>query len=104
MLQRCIVSGSTISFTLKYIKNRKHFSKYHSPRMLAKSFCMYMCCHFYTLYGSSLLAEGGGEDVQQPKTQGLSPYNAFSNEYEINDSNEVLQHQPPKFAMNSALV
>ena len=54
--------GRTISFTLRYIEIRKHFLKYHSPRVPAKAFACICVTIFYTLYGSGLLAqEGGGE-------------------------------------------
>ena len=81
--------GRTISFALRYIEIRKHFLKYHSPRVPAKAFACICVTIFYTLYGSGLLAQGG-EMLSSPKTQGLSPKNAFSTKKEINDSNEVL--------------
>ena len=70
MLQRCKILGRTISFTLKYIKIRKHLP--------AKTFACICVTIFYILYGSGLLAQGGGgggggEDVQQPKKPGPKP-------------------------------
>ena len=76
MLQRCKILGRTISFTLRYIGIRKHFLKYHSPRVPAKAFACICVTIFYTLHGSGLLAHGGGgggEDVQQPKNPGPKP-------------------------------
>ena len=58
-------------FTLRYIEIRKHFLKYHSPRVPAKAFACICVTIFYTLYGSGLLAHGG-EMFSSPKTQGLS--------------------------------
>ena len=60
MLQRCRILGRTISFTLRYIGLRKLFLKYHSPRVPAKAFDCICVTIFYTLYGSGLLAHGGG--------------------------------------------
>ena len=51
--------GRTISFTLQYIEIRKHFLKYHSPRVPAKALACICVTVFYTLYGSGLLAHGG---------------------------------------------
>ena len=63
-----------VSFTLRYIEIRKHFLKYHSPRVPAKAFACICVTIFYTLYGSGLLAHGGGGEMfSSPKTQGLSP-------------------------------
>ena len=66
MLQRCQILGRTISFTLRYIEIRKHFlKKYYPPpppppRVPAKAFACKCVTIFYTLYGSGLLAQGGG--------------------------------------------
>ena len=60
MRQRCKFLGRTISFTLQYIEIRKHFLKYHSPRVPAKALACICVTVFYTLYGSGLLAHGGG--------------------------------------------
>ena len=66
--------GRTISFTLQYIEIRKHFLKYHFPRVSAKAFACICVTIFYTLYGSGLLAQGGGGEMfSSPETQGLSP-------------------------------
>ena len=74
MLQRCKILGRTISFTLKYIEIRKHFLKYHSPPCVpATAFACICVTIFYTLYGSGLLAQGGGGDVQQPQNPGPKP-------------------------------
>ena len=68
MLQRYKILGRKISFTLRYIEIRKHFLKHHPPlRVPAKAFACTCVTIFYTLYGSGLLAQGGGGDVQQPK-------------------------------------
>ena len=69
MLQRCKSWGRIISFTLRYVEIRKHFVKYHSPRVPAKALACLCVTIFYTLYGSGLLAQEGG-DVQQPKNPG----------------------------------
>ena len=64
MVQRCNILGRTISFTLEYIEIRKHFLKYHPPpppRVPAKAFACICVTIFYILYGSGLLAQGGGE-------------------------------------------
>ena len=60
MLQRYKILGRAISFTLRYIEIRKHFLKYHSPRVPAKAFACICVTIFYTLYGSGMLAQGGG--------------------------------------------
>ena len=75
MLPRCKSLGRAISFTLKYIEILKHFLKYHSPppRVPAKAFACICVTISFTLYGSGLLAQGGGEDVQQPKNPGPKP-------------------------------
>ena len=70
MLQRFKVLGRTISFTLKYIEIRKHFLKYQPPPLEpAKAFACICVTIFYTLYGSGLLAQGGGEisATQKPR-------------------------------------
>ena len=72
MLHRCKILGRTISFTLRYIEIRKHFLKYHPPRVPAKAFACICVTIFYTLYGSGLLAQGR-KDVQQPKNPGPKP-------------------------------
>ena len=59
MFQRYKILGRTISFTLRYIEIRKHFLKYHSPRVPAKAFACICVIIFYTLYGSGMLAQGG---------------------------------------------
>ena len=59
MLQGCEILGRTISFPLRYIEMRKHFLKYHSPRVPAKAFACICVTIFYTLYGSGLLAHEG---------------------------------------------
>ena len=41
------------------IEIRKHFLKYHSPRVPAKAFACICVTIFCTLYGSDLLAQGG---------------------------------------------
>ena len=46
--------------------------------MPAKAFACICVTIFYTLYGSGLLAQGGGGDVKQPKNPGPKPINAFS--------------------------
>ena len=43
------------------------------PRVPAKAFACICVTIFYTLFGSGLLAQGGGEMFSSPKTQGLSP-------------------------------
>ena len=60
---------------LRYIEIRKHFLKYHSPHVPVKAFACTSVTIFYTLYGSGLLAQGGGggKTISSPKTQGLSP-------------------------------
>ena len=68
-----VLLGRTISFTLRHLEIRKHFLKYHSPRVPAKAFACIWVTIFYTLYGSGLLAQGGGKMFSSPKTQGLSP-------------------------------
>ena len=75
MLQGSKILGRTISFTLRYIEIRKHFINISfPPRVPAKAFACICVTIFYTLYGSGLLAHGGGgEDVQQPKNPGLKP-------------------------------
>ena len=72
MLQRCKILGRTISFILKYIENRKHFLKYHSPHVPAKAFACICVTIFYTLYGSGLLAQGG-KGIQQTQNPGPKP-------------------------------
>ena len=63
------------SVYIKIYRNPKTFLKYHSPppRVPAKAFACICVTIFYTLYGSGLLAHGGGEDVQQPKNPGPKP-------------------------------
>ena len=59
------------------IEIRKHFLKYHSPsppppRVPAKAFACICVTIFYTLYGSGLLAQGGGgggKMFSSPKTR-----------------------------------
>ena len=51
-------------------KSENIFLKNHSPRVPAKAFACICVTIFYTSYGSGLLAQGGGGDVQQPKTPG----------------------------------
>ena len=45
---------------VSYIEIRKHFLKYHSPRVPAKAFACICVTIFYTLDGSDLLAHVGG--------------------------------------------
>ena len=90
MLQICKILGRTTSFTFRYIEIRKHFLKYHSPRVPAKAFARICVTIFYTLYGSGLLSQGGGKDVQQPKNLGPKPIKCLFYQIKINDSNEVL--------------
>ena len=58
--------------------------------MPAKAFACICVTIFYTLYGSGLLAHGGGGDVQQPKNPGPKPIKCLFYQIKINDSNEVL--------------
>ena len=67
-----------MSFTLNYLEIRKHVLKYHSPRVPTKAFACICVTIFYTLYGSGLLAQGGGGDVQQPKNTGPKPIKCLS--------------------------
>ena len=48
------------------------------PRVPAKAFACICDTTFYTLYGSGLLAQGGG-DVQQPKNPGPKPIKCLFN-------------------------
>ena len=75
MLQRCKNLGRIISFTLKYIKKSEIiFLNIIPPRVPAKVFACMCVTIFYTLYGSGLLAQGGGGGgVQQPKNTGPKP-------------------------------
>ena len=69
-------------FTLRYIGIRKHFLKYHSPPppppCASKSFCLHMCYHILHFVWKWLAGTRGGKMFSSPKTQGLSPQNAFS--------------------------
>ena len=75
---RCKILGRTISFILKYIEIRKHFLKYHSPRVSAQALACICVTIFYILYGSDLLAQGGGGGVcsaaQKPGPKNKMPF------------------------------
>ena len=64
------------SVYIKICRNPKIFFKisfpHPHPRVPAKAFACICVTIFYTLYGSGLLAQGGGEMFSSPKTQGLS--------------------------------
>ena len=62
------------SVFIKIYRNLKIFFKISfPPRVPAKAFACICVTIFYTLYGSGLLAQGGGKMFSSPKTQGLSP-------------------------------
>ena len=66
-----------MNFTYFYFKiygNPKTIFKISFPlRVPAKAFACICVTIFYTLYGSGLLAQGGGKMFSSPKTQDLSP-------------------------------
>ena len=63
-------------FYIKIYRNLKTFFKISfppPPPVSAKAFACICVTIFYTLYGSGLLAHGGGKMFSGPKTQGVSP-------------------------------
>ena len=74
---KCKIWGRTFSFTLRYIKIRKHFLKYPPPVCQQKLLLDYVLPYF-THYMEVACWHKGVKMFSSPKTQGLSPQNAFS--------------------------
>ena len=69
-----------LTLSLKYIEIRKHFFKIYFPPVCQQKLLPVYVLPYFTHYMEVACGHKGGKVFSSPKTQGLSPLNAFSTE------------------------